>query len=287
MHINELYKAVTASIVADLERGVKPWQKPWDADEPFPANYSTGQRYRGINILILWAQSQRVGFTSTQWLTYRQAAALGGQVRKGEHGTHCVFYKPVSVETVGEEDETEPKVRVVAREFVVFNLDQIDGIAKPQAERVDWNAHDAAEEVLSGSGAKIRHGGTRAYYRSAEDRIQLPGRARFTNADDYYATALHELVHWTGHESRLARKLGNRFGSDAYAMEELIAEIGSAFLTTYLGITGEVQHASYIDSWLTVLKRDTKAVFSAAAQAEKAFAFLTESETASTEAEAA
>lgn len=268
---------VTQQIIDALEAGVMPWRKPWDAQNPLgggpPYNLSTGKPYQGVNILLLWAS----GRPTQAWLTYRQAQALGGNVRKGEKGTTLVKW-------VVKEKDDDGETFAFPRPFTVFNVDQIDGL-----DEVDGTAPDAPTssvmEVGAAAGARMRLGGNRAYYDPRSDVVRVPERARFNSSDDFEATLAHELVHWTGHPSRLDRTFGERFGDEAYAFEELVAEIGAAFLSASLGLRGEVQgHASYVDHWLTVLRRDKRAIVTAASAAGRAVSLLLQS---ATESEAA
>lgn len=187
--------------------------------------------------------TSRQGYTTNLWFGYGQAQKLGGHVKKGEKGTHGIIYKPLMVD----DDETEDGKRTIPmlKTFVVFNLDQVEGLEHLRPELPDagsvFGPIQVAEEILVKSGARIVEGGTRAYYRQSEDKIGLPERFRFQTAESFYTTALHELTHWTGHESRLDRTWGKRFGDQAYAFEELVAEMGSAFLTAKLGLQGELQ----------------------------------------------
>lgn len=275
----DLYEQITNQVISALENGVKPWHKPWKNGTPsFPHNFKTKAAYRGINVLSLWATALDAGFDSSWWLTYKQAQELGGQVRKGEKSTLGVFYKKIDINVPEEdrnEDGNEVRSVLMARSFWLFNASQIDGIDfGDELQGTEFSPINDAEQLLQSSGAEIIEGGARAYYRSADDAIRLPERRRFDQAEDFYATATHELTHWTGHKSRLDRQLGNRFGSEAYAVEELIAELGSAFVNADIGLQGELQHASYIESWLKVLKKDKKAIFTAASQAAKAHQFI-------------
>jgi len=277
--MNDLYQSVTDRIVAALEAGTPPWIRPWsaDADSGLPVNAGTRRPYQGINVVLLMLEAMARGFNRNAWLTFRQAAALGGRVRGGERGATVVFFKRLEVpETVSDHDKTA-RVIPLLRSFTVFNLDQIDGLSaqftKP-AERPNWNSLEAAEQLMAASGADIRYGGNTAYFHPPTDRIQLPVRSSFASADAHYATAFHELAHWSGAPSRLNRDLKGRFGDSAYAMEELVAEISSAFLCASLGIEGKLQHAAYAHSWISVLKSDKRAVFTAAAKAQAAADFL-------------
>ena len=271
----DLYQTVTDSIIAALESGVKPWVCPWvrnGAAAGLPANFSTGTAYSGINIMLLWCSAAKQGFQDERWLTYKQAQELGGQVRKGEHGTTAIFYKTLEKEDEDGEIEKIPMLKA----FTVFNVEQIDGLSIESVPQpvAGFDPLPQAEALMTRSGAKITEQGVKAFYRPATDEIVLPERFRFADAANFYATGLHELVHWTGAASRLNREKGNKFGSEAYAFEELIAELGSAFLMADLGITGEVQHESYIASWLTSLKGDKRYIFKAAAAASKAHRWL-------------
>jgi antirestriction protein ArdC len=280
--MRDLYAEVTNRIVAALEAGVTPWIRPWSVDfEPTPINAVSRRCYRGINTVLLTLEAQARGFNRNAWLTYRQAKEIGAQVRAGESGCLVIFYKlhdlpnPVTVEQI--EDAPRPKVVPFLRSFTVFNLAQIDGLPDRLKEReamVAWNSQDAAENIITGSGAMIRHGGAMAFYDLRDDFIQLPERRSFPDGAGYYATALHELVHWTGHVKRLNRQLGRRFGEAAYAMEELVAEMGSAFLCASCYLEGRLRHANYIGQWLQVLRNDKRAVFAAAAKAQQAADFI-------------
>ncbi|MFO1413761.1 MAG: zincin-like metallopeptidase domain-containing protein [Burkholderiales bacterium] len=281
---SDIYADITARIVAALEAGTPPWVRPWSAaGSTLPVNATTHRPYRGINVLLLAMEAVAHGYTDSRWLTFRQATTVGGRVRKGEHGTTVVFWK---LREIGE--TTEPmesmadtacrRVVPLLRCFTVFNVAQVDGLppaltpALPFAPA--WQCREEAEAIIDHSGAEVRHGGGRAYYQPAADFIQLPPRAAFTDASSYYATALHELVHWTGHPARLKRQLAGRFGDDAYAAEELVAELGAAFLCAHCRLDGELQHASYVGSWLRVLKQDKRAIFVASTKAQHAADFL-------------
>lgn len=278
----DLYAEVTNRIVAALEAGVTPWIRPWSlAFDPVPINAVSRRNYRGINAVLLTLEAQARGFSRNAWLTYRQAIELGAQVRRGESGTTIVFYKLhelPSITTVERlEDEKKPKVISFLRWYTVFNLVQVDGL--PQRLQVKeamttWDPNLAAETILRESKAAIRHGGNDAFYNPESDHIQLPERAQFGSAATYYNVALHELIHWTGHRTRLNRDLGRRFGEAAYAMEELIAEIGSAFLCASCHLEGQLRHANYIGNWLQALKNDKRAIFAASAKAQSASDYI-------------
>ena len=275
----DLYEEVTSKILAALESGTAPWSCPWDrsGEITLPINESTGAFYQGINIPMLWMAQHERGFSSARWMTYRQASDKGGQVRKGEKGTAIVFYKTLERDS-GRVDADTGEALVdqipMLRSFTVFNLDQIDGIDAPLPPAVGngFDPFAIGEAVMQASGVAVQHGGTRAYYLPGADTITLPDRVRFAQAEDYYATALHELCHATKHPTRCDRKRYVHENSKvSYAFEELVAEMGSAFLMAALGISGDVRdHADYLDSWLTLLRQDKRAIFKAAAQAQKA-----------------
>lgn len=280
----DIYHSVTNQIIESLEAGVPPWVCPWQsgAGDLGPANLASGRSYRGINVLLLNLCASQQGYRFNRWMTFQQAIALGGHVRSGERGTPIVFFK------MHELDSGDPKPpaltpeevrRVVPllRTFTVFNADQVEGLSPdvlPVSGVPGWNACQVADFLLEASGAHIRHGGNRAFYALAGDLIQMPERGAFASAEDYYSTALHELTHWTGHPDRCNRELRGRAHLEAYAFEELVAEMGSAFLTGYCNLPGGLHHASYIQSWLNALRNDKRLVFTAAAMAQKAADFL-------------
>lgn len=278
MSKKDIRQEVTDRIINIMERGPQVWRKTWTtaAAQGLPVNGSSGASYRGINVLTLWCEAQERGFSSSRWMTYKQAQAAGAQVRKGEKGTSIVFYQMLERDELQEDGSTEERRFPMLKSFTVFNADQIDGL--PTSEQ-PGRAHEpipAADAVIAASGASIKHGGSRAAYSPTRDVIVMPKPEAFESAAGYYGTTLHELAHWTGHPSRLNRDLSGRFGDDDYAMEELIAELASAFCAGSLGfIDATVEgHASYLDSWLKVLKSDKTAVFTAAAQAQAAHDFL-------------
>ena len=274
----DIHQIITNQIIEAMESARTTGRRLWDSQPSLPLNLATGKPYQGINTLILWAAGLQNCYTSPHWLTYRQAADKGGQVRKGEHGVHCVFYQPwESQETNHETGETEIVKGAVLKGFTVFNLDQVDGIEAPAREpRASFQAIEEAERILQASPAPIRIGGARACYIPSRDEIHLPAREAFINPEAFYSTALHELAHSTGHKDRLARDFSGRFGDAAYAFEELIAEMGSAFLNADIGIVGSTlqDHADYLAHWVAILKSDKKAILTAAAQASKAHAFI-------------
>jgi antirestriction protein ArdC len=290
----DIYTRITNQIIEDLEQGVRPWFKPWSTAlatghvaRPLRHN---GQPYSGINVVLLWSEAFARGFTSPTWMTFRQALVLGGHVRKGETGSMVVYANRVTkTETDGNGDETEREFAFL-KAYAVFNAAQIDGLpdrycAKTPAEQQSdtyTGRIDRADGFVAATGANIRSGGNRACYNLVADRIEMPSYTCFrdtatsTAAEAYYATLFHETVHWTAPVHRCNRELGKRFGDRAYAREELIAELGAAFLCADLGITPEprADHAAYIASWLTVLRNDKRAIVSAASFAQQAVDWL-------------
>lgn len=283
---SDVYTRVTARIVEQLEQGVRPWHRPWSAKHAAgsvsrPLRHN-GQRYSGINVLNLWLSAEEAGFVSPYWLTFRQVKELGGFVRKGEHGTEVVYastFKKTETTEAGEEVEQEI---AFLKSYSVFCADQCDGLPPHYCQLADRPQEkpvriEAAEQFFESTGADIRYGGNKAYYSPTGDHIQLPPFDAFENAQSHAATVAHELVHWTRHQDRLARDFGQkRFGDQHYAVEELVAELGSAFLCADLSITPEVRddHAAYLQSWLQVLKADRRSIFTAASHASKAVDFL-------------
>ncbi|MDR4516166.1 MAG: zincin-like metallopeptidase domain-containing protein [Nitrosomonas sp.] len=277
------HEQVAESLIARLKQGAAPWQKPWQPGDPllsFPHNPTTQKRYRGINALYLMSQA----YADPRWLTYKQAASLGAQVRKGEKSTWIQYWK-FTDERIKKDDngktilnsESKPVKETVKLErprvfyASVFNAEQIDNLPELVIEPPSWDPIERAELILQASSAAIEHGEyDRAFYRSVTDRIHLPHKHQFETPDRYYATALHELGHWTGHELRLNRDLAHPFGSEGYAREELRAEIASMLLGHELGIGHDPgQHAAYVASWIKALEEDPTEIFRAAADAEK------------------
>lgn len=276
----DITNQLIAAIEADPGKPSLPWRRGAGALH-LPANALTGKSYSGINILNLWVTAEVRHYATPLWGTYRQWAERGAQVRKGEKAALVVFYKEFEVEPVDEDDAGK---RRMARGSHVFNADQVDGFERPDAatDLGPIARLERADAFVAATGADIRHGGDRAYFDGLADRIQMPADGLFTGTktltrdEAYYATLVHELVHWTGPAHRLNRQMGKRFGDKAYAAEELVAEIGAAFLCAELGITQSVRpdHAQYLANWLQLLKNDDHAIFAAAARASEAAAFL-------------
>lgn len=276
MKTADLQQYVTDSIIAGLEAGAPAWVKPWSqgkgAGSSFiPHNAATGRAYSGINVIVLWGHP----YPTSSWLTFKQAQSLGGTVRKGEKATHIFYYGQA---TAREDDGTEKTIPVM-KSYCVFNVAQCDGLVLPDATAPE--PIDPAQAIVDADAmmaqARVHHvNGDRAYYQPAQDHIVLPMRSQFNSTVAYYQTALHELVHWTGHQSRIAREYGKRFGDEAYAREELVAEIGAAFLCAHVGIDGMLQHVGYIESWIKVLQSDRRAIFTASSAAWKSYQFITQ-----------
>jgi antirestriction protein ArdC len=281
-----IYDTITNQIIAALERGTGDYTLPWhrsSAPLTRPINAVTRKAYRGINVLALWASAEAQDFGHGLWATYRQWQSLGAQVRKGEKASPIVFYK-VPDKAEGSEDEARENAgRIFAQGSHVFNIAQVDGYALPEVPEAEaFDPIPDVEAFIAATGAVIRIQRDSAHYTPSTDTITMPERERFFATDtasavqNWYAILLHELVHWTGADHRLARTFGKRFGDEAYAMEELVAEVGSAFLCGDLGlsVTPRPDHACYLASWLKVLKGDNRAIFTAASAAAKAVEWL-------------
>ncbi len=286
----DIQQEITDKIIEALENGVKPWVCPWDktiSESAMPVNFSTGNAYRGANIMLLWIDAQLKGYESNQWLTFKQAKDLGGNVRKGEKGSTVIKYKVVEKE---DKETGETDVYPMLKGFTVFNAEQIEGIEFPKPvieDKPEFERLESADQFIAHSGASILHQGVKAFFTPLGDQIVMPEPQRFKTQSDYYATLLHELTHWTGHASRLNRKFGTTKGNKDYAFEELVAELGAAFLCAELGIKGEVQHESYIANWLQKLRNDKRFIFKAASQASKAFEYLVDCNKPNTTSKAA
>ena len=276
----DVYQKVTDAIVNAIENGAGSYQMPWVVrqDKGFsPISIATVKPYRGVNTVVLWAQAQTKGYASAFWGTYQQWQSLGGQVRRGEHGSPVVYWGTYeSKETADEQDGR----RLFCKGYTVFNLDQIDGVKLPKRLEPSLSRNervDRAEAFFAAVGVQVRDGGNRAYYRPyVPAAVWMPGFDQFHEASQYYSVLAHETTHWTSHESRCERQLGKRFGDEAYAMEELIAELGSAYTMAglELELAPRADHAAYINSWLKVLKSDKRAIFTAASKAQQAADWL-------------
>jgi antirestriction protein ArdC len=277
MKIADLYRQVTASIIADLEQGVAPWTKPWKNGNTggiMPINAATKRSYNGINIPILWHAQISRGYPTASWMTYKQATEIGGQVRGGEKSTHIVFTKKL---TLKDRESEEEKQIGMLKAYSVFNVTQIDGLEpSPNGliEETSAQQQDKVDCFIAATKADIRIGGDRACYVPALDFITVPPESAFNTREHFLATNLHELGHWTGAKSRLDRDLKSRFNEKAYAAEELIAELTAAFLCAHLNIKGELKHAEYINSWIQLLSEDDRAIFTASSKASQAADYL-------------
>jgi antirestriction protein ArdC len=284
----DVYTRITSAIVAELERGTRPWVKPWNAEHAAglitrPLRHN-GEPYSGVNVLSLWVSASVQGFSSPMWMTYRQARELKAFVRKGEKGSpvvyaNCLTRRQTDAATG---DEVERAIHFL-KGYTVFNVQQIEGLPSAWYAPAEKPRHDApqriahAEQFFAATNADISHGGSQAFYRPATDSIVMPVFEAFRDAESYYSTLAHETTHWTSHTSRLGRDFGSkRFGSEAYAVEELVAELGAAFLCADLDLALEprADHASYLANWLQVLKNDNRAIFTAASHAQRAVDFL-------------
>jgi len=271
----DAYQVITDKIIAALEAGTRPWEKSWATTGGLPLRHN-GVPYQGINVWLLGMSPANVG---RHWFTYKQAEALGAQVCKGEKGSQIIFFKPLKIKD--KESGEEKKIPLI-KIYNVFNQSQIDGLpAKFDAPVVEQNAEErdaAAQAFFDAVGFATKHGGDLAFYIPSQDYVQMPKFETFESGEAYYATLAHEYVHMTGHESRLDRNLKNSNGTRDYAKEELIAEMGAAFVMGGLGLSAEPRedHASYLASWLEVLKADNKAIVRAGSAAQKAADFIFE-----------
>lgn len=299
----DIYQQVTDRIISALEKGTVPWKRPWrSATKQFgdmlPTNAMTGNHYNGVNILLLWMSAEEMGTNTNRWLTYRQAQQLGGQVRKGERATLTVIYKPYETQARDEnndllfDNEGQPLMKQcgMLKDNWLFNVIQCDGLPehlsqedeqlpKNKQETLSPRIRNEVFTILDATGVKMTSAPqNRAYYRTIADRIVMPLVEQFSTEADYWSTLLHEMVHSTGHTSRLNREgitsRNRKFGDPVYSFEELVAEMGSAFLCAQLEVLGEVNHESYVEHWLSILKKDKKALFRACKQAREASEYL-------------
>jgi antirestriction protein ArdC len=279
-----IYQTVTNRIISSLKAGVIPWEKPWRTPRykggSFPRNFYTGKPYRGINVILLWSSEYHSPF----WLTFKQAQELKGSVRKGEHGAPVVFYKQLPEHAKTDEETTDDNecVPFVLCHYTVFNVEQCDGLTLPEIEQPanapEIDEDEVCESIVTGwENRPTLHLTSpteyRAYYRPSTDSVQMPARYRFVNAPHYYSTLFHELIHSTGHERRLNRTFGDRFGDELYSKEELVAEMGAAFLCAIAGIANEHTDrntTAYIQNWIAKLEADNRLLIHAAANAQRA-----------------
>ena len=276
----DLYQRITDQVIAAIAAGAGEFRMPWHRPQGTgtPINAITGRAYRGINTLLLWAEAEHAGFSSGLWATYRQWTQQGAQVRKGEKSTLVMLWKPLSTACGDGEDGDEPqRGRMLARAFHVFNADQVDGYKITAPPHLPISARiERAETFFRAQPATIWDGSDSAFYDARADIVSMPSFEAFVSAEAYYSVLAHELCHWTGAKPRLDRDLAGRFGSEAYAMEELIAELGAAFTVGYLDLACEprTDHAPYISSWLRVLGGDPRAIITAASRAQAAADYL-------------
>lgn len=300
---NDLYQQVTDKIIAALEKGTPPWRRPWRSAQhvhgnALPVNATTGRHYSGVNIPLLWMSAEERGFTSDRWLTYQQAKAVGGQIRRGETCTQAIIFKPFEKQASDLNDnllfdaEGKPVMESLAmlKPLQLFNVAQCDGLSEAVTgtgqETNDEPVLSLSEDqlgkvlmILNATGVVCSsYRQNRAYYQPSTDRIVMPSTPQFETESDYWSTLLHELVHASGHSKRLNREgitsSSRKFGDPVYAFEELIAETGSAFLCAELGILGEVQHENYLAGWLKTLREDKRAIFRACRFAREASEYL-------------
>jgi antirestriction protein ArdC len=284
--MKDVYSRITDRIIRDLEQGVRPWMKPWEAAHTSgritrPLRHN-GQPYAGINILMLWASAMEQGFTAPFWMTFKQALELKAHVRRGEKGSLVVYANTITVEDNTSEGEKESRDIPYMKGYAVFNVDQIEGLpeqyyARPEPRFNPVQRIEHADAFFAATKADIRYRGGRAFFALDADYIQMPPIEAFEDAESFYATLAHEATHWTRHASRLDRDLGRKsWGDEGYAREELVAELGAAFLYADLELTPNIRedHASYIALWLKVLREDKRAIFSAAAHAQRAVDYL-------------
>lgn len=281
----DLYQEVTEEIILLMTSALETGSRVlWNQKGAFelPKNLSTKKPYQGINVLTLWASSRKKGFSSPFWLTFKQAADLKGSIKKGEKGTAAIFFKPVTSLSVSPETgNAEEGKHLLLKAFSLFNFEQTEGLegffeSSKEPLKEPFQVRNDAQALMEKSPVPIKEGGFKAFYSPSEDRIFLPLRDSFISPETFYAVAFHEMIHSTGLKTRLNRKFSDRFGDDCYAMEELVAELGAAFLCAEVSLFHETRedHAYYLKNWLSVLKKDKKAIFTAAAAASKAASFI-------------
>lgn len=275
MKIQELYERTTNKIIADIEKGdLPPWLLPWKRGKRtgiVPVNALSGHHYNGLNVLTLWCERDLKQYPTAYWCTYKQCQEMGGQVRKGEKSAPIIYVNKTVVGE-GDDERTIPFLRC----YSVFNVAQCDGLPhnEPEQPLPEHERNERAESFFAATKSEVRWNEAMAAYVPSKDCIIMPPRGAFHAPENLYATLAHEHVHWTAHKDRLNRELKSRFDTQAYAFEELIAEIGAAMVCAHLQITGELRHASYVNDWLKVLKEDKKAILTAASMASKAADYL-------------
>jgi len=277
----DIAQLITDRIISELEKGATPWVKPWRTlkgtpGEGMPYNPASGTVYRGVNHFWLGMQP----YALPHYVTFKQAQALGGTVKADQKGTPVVYWNVHRKETTGDNGESVTSAYAFIKHYYVFNVEQCEGLNlpdMPEPPQVDWNSCDQADAIVSrlNLSGGLTHAGDSAYFRPSSDAIVMPAMAAFDSRENYYATLLHESVHASGHDSRLKRITPARFGSEEYAFEELVAELGAAMLCAHCGIDGDLRHAGYIESWLKALRNDKKFILSASAKAQQAMDYLT------------
>ena len=277
--MRNLHQEITDRIVARLKAGVCPWRQPWSGKGfgAMPRNAATGRAYSGANVLLLWSRAQESGYAAPLWLTFKQALELGANVRKGEKGETVIYVAKI----VKEDKDGARRAIPFLKAYTVFNIAQCDNlpakIVAPNAAAhvVNPNTRDEiADAFIASTGADVRHGEARAYYRPVGDYVNLPAFETFNGASSYYATTFHELGHWTGAEKRLDRTFGKKFGDQAYSAEELVAELTSAFLCGEFGFDNNDVDADYIAHWVSFLTDHSSAIITSAAAASRAVEFM-------------
>jgi len=273
----DLYQEVTDKIIAALEAGTAPWQRPWTALAEFgtPHNGITGRHYNGINTVLLFLEAQARGFADSRYMTFKQASEAGFKIRKGAKSIPVYFFKKLEVEE-RDPDTGESKTKGIPylTEYRVFNAQDIEGIPVPATANHHWEPIDVMEKLVKRLGVEIQYGGNRAFYDVTKDNIRLPLRGQYPSKEAFYGTLAHEIAHWTGAPSRLNRQFG-RFGDEAYSREELRAEIGAAMLAAQYGVPTSIEdHSAYVSSWIKALKNDKREIFRAASDASKIVTFL-------------
>jgi DNA polymerase III beta subunit len=272
--MRDIHAEITNAILADMEKGVLPWNGVGGGGLGLPMNAATGKAYRGINILQLWGAGAKLATGDLRFLTFKQALDLGGNVIKGSTGFKVCFYKSLDIQSRDNPEET--RSIPMLKEFTVFHVSQVENCKglKGAGDLPVQALPDDTAELIQALGASVNHGGDRAFYQPTSDKMAMPWPQDFTDLNGYRATLYHELTHWTGHKARLDRNLRNQFGSPEYAREELVAELGGAFLCAEFGLPYQTQHASYLANWLQVLKADKRAILQAASAAQKAVDFI-------------
>jgi antirestriction protein ArdC len=277
--VRNLHQEITDRIVARLKAGVCPWRQPWSGKGygVMPRNAVTDRAYSGVNVLLLWSRAQETGYADPRWLTFNQAKEIGANVRKGEKGETVIFMSKI----IKEDKDGARRTIPFLKSFTVFNVAQIDNLAAKivdpdtAAHVINPDARDATiDEFVASTSAVVRHGESRAYYATAGDFINLPLFETFTNSHRYYGTLAHELTHWSGHETRLNRTFGKRFGDSTYAAEELVAELGGAFVCAEFGIDCEEPSAAYLATWIERLEQNDGLLVAAASAASRAVEYL-------------